>query len=115
MLELSIGGNQNLECPRPDEIGRALRLSEAWLRDGEALSIYSAEDAQVLAQCGPAGGPLRQRYFKQKDVVENYLTAQVKSGNMDLAEAQKEIARAWTQFLEKAKGWCATHNCRGEP
>ena len=66
-------------------------------------------------QCGPAGGPLRQRYFKQKDVVENYLTAQVKSGNMDLAEAQKEIARAWTQFLEKAKGWCATHNCRGEP
>jgi hypothetical protein len=48
-------------------------------------------------------------------VVENYLTGQVKSGNMDLAEAQKEIARDWTQFLETAEGWCATHKCRGGP
>lgn len=69
----------------------------------------------IWPQCGPVGGTLRQRYFKQKDVVENYLTAQVKNGTMDLAEAQKEIARDWTQFLEIAARWCATHECRGVP
>jgi hypothetical protein len=69
----------------------------------------------IWPQCGPTGGTLRQRYFKQKDVVENYLTAQVKSGNMDLAEAQKEIARDWMQFLDTAKGWCAAHKCQGGP
>ena len=68
----------------------------------------------IRPQCGPAGGTLRQRYFKQKDAVENYLTAQVKN-NMDLAEAQKGIARDWTQFLDAAKGWCTTHRCRAEP
>jgi hypothetical protein len=68
----------------------------------------------IWPQCGPAAA-LRHRYFKQKDVIENYLTAQVKNGNMDLAEAQREIARDWTQFLEIAKGWCATHECRGDP
>jgi hypothetical protein len=46
-----------------------------------------------VPKCGPNGGTLRQRYCKQKDVVERYLTAQVKNGNMDRAEAQKEIAR----------------------
>ena len=71
--------------------------------------------ANIWPQCGPVGGALRQRYFKQKDVVENYLTAQVKAGNMDLAEAQKEIARDWTQFLDAAEGWCARNRCRGEP
>lgn len=44
-----------------------------------------------------------------------YLTARVKDGSMDLAEAQKQIARDWTQLLDAAKGWCATHRCRGEP
>jgi hypothetical protein len=71
--------------------------------------------ANIWPQCGPAGGALRQRYFKQKDVVENYLTAQVKNGNMDLAQAQKEIAQDWTQFLDAAEGWCASHTCLGEP
>ena len=66
-------------------------------------------------RCGPPGGTLRTRYFRQKDVVENYLTAQVKNGSMDLAQAQRKIARDWTQFLEIAKGWCATHECGGEP
>ena len=50
----------------------------------------------IWPQCGPADSALRQRYFRQKDVVENYLTAQVKAGNIDLAEAQKQIARDWT-------------------
>ena len=61
------------------------------------------------------GGTLRRRYFKQKDVVENYLTAQVRNGKMDLAEGQEEIARDWTQFLDIAQGWCSTHRCQGEP
>jgi hypothetical protein len=34
---------------------------------------------------------------------------------MDLAEAQKEIARDWMQFLDTAKGWCAAHKCQGGP
>lgn len=58
---------------------------------------------------------LRQRYFKQKDLVENYLAAQVRAGSMDLAEAQKQIARDWTQFRDIAEAWRATHRCRGEP
>ena len=37
--------------------------------------------------------------------------ARDKNGSMDLAEAQKEIARDWTQFLEIAKGWSAAHEC----
>lgn len=57
----------------------------------------------IWPQCGPTGGTLRTRYLRQKDVVENYLTAEVKNGSMDLAEAQKEIARDWTQFLEIAR------------
>jgi len=69
----------------------------------------------IWPQCGPADNTLRQRNFKQKDVVENYLTAQVKNGKMDLADAQKRIARDWTQFLDAAEGWCATNSCRGEP
>jgi len=68
----------------------------------------------IWPQCCPAGATLRQRYFKQKDLVENYLTAQVKAGSMDLAEAQKQIARDWTQFRDIAEAWCATHRCRGE-
>ncbi len=36
----------------------------------------------IWPQCGPVGGTLRQRYFKQKDVVENYLTARVKAGSI---------------------------------
>lgn len=65
-------------------------------------------------QCGPPDVRLRDRYFKQKDLVENYLSAQVKEGAMDLAEAQRQIARDWTSYLRTARAWCATHRCAGE-
>jgi hypothetical protein len=36
-------------------------------------------------------------YFKQKDKVEDYLTTMVKTGKMELREAQEGVARDWTQ------------------
>jgi hypothetical protein len=69
----------------------------------------------IWPQCGPSDSALRNRYFKQKDIVENYLTQRVKDGIMELAEAQKQIARDWTVFLGPAKEWCAAHRCRSEP
>ena len=65
----------------------------------------------IWPQCGPDEVTLKERYFKQKDQVEFYLAAEVKAGSMDLAKAQKEIARDYTQFLDKAKTYCSTHTC----
>jgi hypothetical protein len=65
----------------------------------------------IWPQCGPDGVTLNDRFFKQKDLVENYLTAQVKHGAMDLMTAQREIARDWTQFLEAARSACSTPAC----
>lgn len=56
----------------------------------------------VWPQCGPARAGLNSRFFKQKDAVENFLVARVKDGSMELATAQKEIARDWTQFIAAA-------------
>jgi hypothetical protein len=47
---------------------------------------------------------LRERYFKQKDAVENYLAAQVKAGTISLHDAQWGIANDWTQYLDAATG-----------
>jgi hypothetical protein len=68
----------------------------------------------IWPQCGPANVSLPDRYFKEKDMVENFLAAQVKSGDMDLSETQKRIAQDWTPFLADAKRWCSTHRCEGE-
>ena len=57
----------------------------------------------IWPQCGPPGVQLRQRYFKQKDLVENYLAAQVKAGAIDLTDAQYGIARDWTQYLDASE------------
>ena len=40
----------------------------------------------IWPECGPPGVALNDRYFKQKDLVENYLAAQVHTGAMTLAE-----------------------------
>jgi hypothetical protein len=63
----------------------------------------------IWPQCGPPGVPLIKRYFKQKDLVENYLAAEVKAGNIDLTDAQYGIARDWTQYLEASKQYYAQH------
>jgi hypothetical protein len=57
----------------------------------------------IWPQCGPSHAVLKNRYFKQKDMVENYLAAQVRAGAIPLKDAQKGIAADWTQYLDEAK------------
>jgi hypothetical protein len=68
----------------------------------------------IWPQCGPNQAALLLRYFKQKDMVENYLAAQVKAGKIDLGEAQRGIATDWTQYLGSAKDFCKNNqkSCR---
>ena len=61
----------------------------------------------IWPQCGPDDAELRNRYFKLKDRVENYLADEVKSGRMPLDAAQRGIASDWTQYLEEANRYCA--------
>lgn len=61
----------------------------------------------IWPQCGPPGVALPMRYFKQKDMVENYLAAQVKARSIDLSDAQYGIARDWTRYLHAAKQYYA--------
>lgn len=65
----------------------------------------------IWPQCAPTGAPLPQRFFKEKDIVENYLTAEVKSERRRLTAAQKGIAADWTQYLEQAKSACGSKKC----
>jgi hypothetical protein len=65
----------------------------------------------IRLQCGPNEVALNERYFKLKDMVENYLTALVKAGKMDLDEARKGISSDWTQYLEAAKRACQGDRC----
>ncbi len=65
----------------------------------------------IWPQCGPPGAVLAERYFKQKDAVENYLAWRVRRGEMDLAQAQKGIATNCTQYLTDAKRHCASGRC----
>jgi hypothetical protein len=65
----------------------------------------------IWPQCGPPGVSLNQRYFKQKDLVENYLAWRVRRGEMDLRKAQQGIATNWTQYLTDAKQHCTQRVC----
>jgi hypothetical protein len=89
------GKNQTCELDHlvPLELGGADTLDNIW------------------PQCGPEGASLNDRYFKQKDLVENYLAAQVKAGAMDLETARHQVAKNWTKFLAAAKQYCATSSC----
>jgi hypothetical protein len=69
-----------------------------------SLELGGADTLEnIWPQCGPKGVVLRNRYFKQKDIVENYLAREVKAGRMDLSEAQRGIAQDWTQYLDAAR------------
>jgi hypothetical protein len=87
-----VNSNQNQVCELdhlvPLELGGADGLGNIW------------------PQCGPDAVSLNQRYFKQKDHVENYLAEEVKAGRMALGEAQRGIAKDWTQYLNDADLWC---------
>lgn len=70
----------------------------------------------MLDKCGSKNLPLARRYFKQKDLVENFLGDKVKTEVTDprqLANLQKLIAEDWTQLLPEALAWCAQagHHC----
>lgn len=49
----------------------------------------------IWPECGPDGVTLNQRYFKEKDKVENYLHAQVCSGSLTLQQAQSSVVNDW--------------------
>lgn len=87
-----INSNQNQVCELdhlvPLELGGADGLGNIW------------------PQCGPDDVALNDRYFKRKDRVENYLAAQVRSGQMSLQSAQRGIASDWTQYFSAADQWC---------
>lgn len=61
----------------------------------------------IWPQCGPSQTDLKDRYFKVKDRVENYLADEVKAGRMPLEAAQRGIAADWTQYLDAANRYCA--------
>jgi len=65
--------------------------------------------ANIWPQCGPASVALNDRFFKEKDLVENYLAAEVKAGTIDLASAQRGIATDWTQYKPQADAWYQQH------
>jgi hypothetical protein len=66
----------------------------------------------IWPQCGPPGRVLRERFFKQKDIVENYLAKQVRDGVMDLNQAQQGIATDWTQYIDDARKACPGGKCK---
>ena len=68
----------------------------------------------IWPQCGPAGVPLNDRFFKQKDLVENYLADQVRAGKMALGDVQAGIARDWTQYLKEAAKYYESHKKRND-
>ena len=65
----------------------------------------------IWPQCGPSGVSLSQRFFKLKDIVENFLAMQVRAGRMPLTDAQRGIATDWAQFLDEAKRVCPEGRC----
>jgi len=76
-----------------------------------SIRFGSIVAATPWPQCGPARVALPDRYFKEKDTVENYLAKQVRDGKMDLSSAQKGIAEDWTQYLNGALRSCPGGNC----
>jgi hypothetical protein len=63
----------------------------------------------IWPQCGPAGVAWADRYFHQKDLVENYLAELVRTGGISLRTAQRGIARDWTLFLPYAEQRVSTN------
>jgi len=65
----------------------------------------------IWPQCGPYGAAGLKIYFKEKNVVEDYFTTLVKTGQMGLRDAQEAIAKDWTQYRDVALNYCATQRC----
>ena len=65
----------------------------------------------IWPECGPDSVTLRRRYFKQKDIVENYLAAKVRAGEIPLVQAPRGIATDWVQYLDVARASCHGAHC----
>jgi hypothetical protein len=67
----------------------------------------------IWPQCGPDAATLKNRYFKIKDGVENYLATKVKAGSISLKDAQQGISKDWTVYIDDAQAYWSTHTARG--
>ncbi|MHB1022530.1 MAG: hypothetical protein ACYC46_06340 [Acidobacteriaceae bacterium] len=91
--------------PRPHHNSGANQVCE--LDHLVPLELGGADGlGNIWPECGPADTVLRERYFKVKDRVENYLADEVRTGRMPLHDAQRGIAEDWTQYLEQANQYC---------
>jgi hypothetical protein len=96
--------------PRPDNNAGKNQTCE--LDHLVPLQLGGADGmGNIWPECGPADVSLRERYFKQKDLVENYLAAKVRSGEMPIGEAQRGIASDWVQYLTVARAHCGQARC----
>ena len=96
--------------PRPDNNAGKNQTCE--LDHLVPLELGGADGmGNIWPECGPADVTLRERYFKQKDLVENYLAAKVRSGEMPIGEAQRGIASDWVQYLTVARAHCRQARC----
>jgi hypothetical protein len=101
----------NYATEHPDHNTGAMQYCE--LDHLVSLELGGADTLDnIWPQCGPEDVVLRERFFKQKDTVENYLAKQVREGRMDLDDAQKGIASDWTQYLDDALHACGSGTCR---
>jgi hypothetical protein len=96
--------------PRPDDNTGQKQTCE--LDHLVPLELGGADGmGNIWPECGPADVALRERYFKQKDLVENYLAAKVRSGEIPIEEAQRGIATDWVQYLKIARVHCQRAQC----
>lgn len=85
-----------------------------------SLEIGGADTLDnIWPQCGPSRVVLKNRYFKQKDLVENFVAVPFHTGEnklvlddgteLSLADVQHQIAKDWTYFLPYAQRYYGTH------
>lgn len=80
-----------------------------------SLEIGGADTLDnIWPQCGPDAVTLKERFFKQKDLVENFLAAQIRAGKMKLRDVQKGIGEDWTQYLPAATAYYKSHRTRND-
>lgn len=109
--EQKAGTYSSYAIPHPSDNKGAMQTCE--LDHLISLELGGADTLDnIWPQCGPPGVALSQRYFKQKDMVENYLAMRVRNGELDLSEAQQGIAADWTQYLNEAEEACKMGKCR---
>ncbi len=69
-----------------------------------SLELGGSDDlSNIWPECGPANVALAQRFFKEKDTVENYLHAKVCAETMTLDEAQSAISTDWYAVFQSIK------------